>query len=174
MSNCFPGGYRAADLQRAIRPLTKDVKTWSSVVGHPDLCGTCSFPSGFEGAVIVAQRMPSWYAWTGPRRKAVLDAVDAAEPKRLSVRLMTGGYRTVLFVRADASGAARMVFLVNPTCGEIPPLELRLPGRSSNWRLQNVERTLTVDEVRAVPGGTIVRIPPLAAWQPVLLKRLGM
>ena len=170
----FPGGYRAADLQRAIRPLTKEVKTWSSVVGHPDLCGTCSFPSGFGGAVIVAQRMPSWYAWTGPRRKAVLDAVDAAEPKRLSVRLMTGGYRTVLLVRADASGAARMVFLVNPTCGEIPPLELRLPGRSSNWRLQNVERTFTVDEVRAVPGGTIVRIPALAAWQPLLLKRLEM
>lgn len=168
----FPGGYRAADLQRAIRPQTKDVKTWSSVVGHPDLCGTCSFPSGFGGTVIVAQRMPSWYAWTGPRRRAVLDAMDAAEPKRLSVRLMTGGYRTVFLVRADASGTARMVFLVNPTCGETPPLELRLPGRSSDWRLQEVERTFSVDEVRAVPGGTIVKLPSLKPWQPLMLKHL--
>ena len=167
----FPGGYRAADLQRAIRPQTKDVKRWSSVVGRPDLCGTCSFPSGFGGTVIVVQRMPSWYAWTGPRRKAVLDAVDAAEPKRLTVCLLTGGYRTVLLVRADASGAARMVFLVNPTCGETPPLELRLPGRSSDWRLQDVEHTSMLDEVGAVQGGTIVRIPSLMAWQPVLLKR---
>ena len=167
----FPGGYRSSDLKRAIRPRTKEVRTWSSVLGNPDLCGTCSFPSGFAGTVILAQQAFTWYAWTGPRRRAVLDALDAAVPGRLPVRLMTGGSRTVLLVRTDAKGAVRMVFLINPTCGETPPLELRLPGRSADWCLQMVDRTLDAEEVRSSLGGTIIRLPTLSSWQPLLLRR---
>lgn len=167
----FPGGCRSADLRRAIRPLAKDVRTWSSVAGRPELCGTCSFPSGFGGTVILAQHMFPWYAWTGPRRKAVLDALDAAEPGRFAVRLLTGGFRTVPLVRADVTGTARMVFLVNPTCGEVPPLELRLPGRAADWTLRTVERTFKAEEVRTDSNGTVIRIPALCPWQPLLLRR---
>lgn len=166
----FPGDYRSADLKRAIRPQAKDVRTWSAVVGRPDLCGTCSFPSGFGGTVILAQHMFPWTAWTAPRRRAVLDALDAAEPNRFPVRLMTGGFRTALLVRADAAGTPRMVFIVNPTCGETPPLELRLPGSAADWSLRTVERTLETEEVRTVPNGTVIRIPALAPWQPLLIQ----
>ena len=166
----FPGGYRSADLKRAIRPQAKDVRTWSSVVGRPDLCGTCSFSSGFGGTIILGQHMFPWTAWTAPRRRAVLDALDAAEPNRFPVRLMTGGFRTALLVRTDAAGTPRMVFLLNPTCGEIPPLELRLPGRPADWGIRTVERILKAEVVRAVPNGTVIRIPALAPWQPLLLN----
>lgn len=141
------------------------------VAGAPELCGTCSFPSGFGGGIVLVQQMFAWFNWSGPKRRAVLDALEAAAPDRFRVRLVTGGYQIAVIVRTDRSGREKMVYLLNPTCGESPALELRLPGAAADWRLRTVEGGRLPEELRSVPSGTVVRIPPLKAWEPVLVHR---
>lgn len=171
MSEEFPGGYRSADIKQAIRSVSNEVKEWSSVTGAPDLCGTCSFPSGFGGKIVLVQQMFAWFNWSGPKRRAILDALEEASPDHFRVRLMTGGYQVAVIVRTDESGNEKMVYLLNPTCGESPALELRLPGSAANWRLRTIDGEYTLESVRSLQSGTVVRIPPLKAWEPVLLCR---
>lgn len=169
-SEVFPGGCKASDFNHVITPLADDVRPFSEVSGRPGACGTCVIPSGYGGALVVCQNLTSEWLWTGPRRKAILDALESVAPGGMSVRLLTGGNSVAVVGRTDSDGRTAGAYVLNPTPGETPPLELALRRpRKGRWFVRTVEGERPAQILRMSPDEVVVRLPPLAAWQPILL-----
>ena len=171
MEEVFADGAHARDVLKCIVPQTTNVIRRSRLSLAPDACGTCAIPTGFGGMAVLVQDLSSPWLWTGPRRKAILDALDAAIPGGAAARLLTGGYCVAPIVRTDARGRVKGVFLLNASPGETPPLELsvRCPaGRACRLRTEAGEASAAV--VRRRGEEVVLRIPSIPGWRPVWLE----
>ena len=171
----FPGGMLAMNVRRAITPKSADVRAFSEITGRPGACGTCVIPTEFGGAVVLFQYFSAHdgnLLWTGPGRKAVLDALDSCVPGGLNVRLLTGGYVVAVHGRADADGRTAGAYLLNAAAGETPSLELaiRRPA-GGTWMVRTVDGERPAEVVRTGEDEIVVRIPPMGAWRPTLVYR---
>lgn len=168
----FPDGARAREVLGHIVPQAKSgVIGCSRLTLHPDSYGTCRVETGFGGAAVLVQDLSSQWLWTSPRRKAILDALDAAIPGGAAARLLTGGYCVAPIVRTDARGRVKGVFLLNASPGETPPLELsvrRPAGRACRLRTEVGEASAAV--VRRRGEEVVLRIPSIPGWRPVWLE----
>ncbi|MGI5869388.1 MAG: hypothetical protein ACOX9C_08100 [Kiritimatiellia bacterium] len=126
-------------------------------------------PTEFGGAVVIA---PDFYAWTTARRAAVLDALDGAAAKPLAVRLLTGGFAVAVLGRIDEKGRTKSAFLLNLSIGPTPRLRLALRNpASADFVLERpLQPPAVCDVVSRTPGEIVLDLPPLAPWQPALLR----
>ena len=170
----FPSGLKSANVKAYILPKSADVKTFSTMTADGKSCGTCVVPTEFGGKVVVAQEVPAHTphaVWPGCRRHAVLDALDFASPGGMPARLLTDGYSVAVTVRTDAAGRTAGVFLLNLGSGETPPLEVAIRrGTKNDWRVLLPRREgAPAEVVRRTDGETVLRVPPLGAFEPALV-----
>ena len=167
---------QCGNLRAYIFPQTKDVRAFSTMSGATNACGTCVIPTEFGGKVVLAQDVsfpadtPSWMGpqrmWPGCRRAGILDALDAAVPGGMPVRLLTDGYAVIVVARKAADGRTAGAFLFNFATGETPPLELAIRrGATASWRVWRPKSAPSAaDMVREADGETVLRLPPLPAF----------
>jgi len=98
-------------------------RAFSSVVTRDGMAGTALVRLSSGARVVLLQDFFG-EMWTGYRRAAVLDALDAALPGGMGVRLTTGGYAVAVVARKKADGTPAGAFLMNFGLGETPPLEV--------------------------------------------------
>ena len=170
----FPSGLKSANVKAYILPKSADVKAFSTMTADGKACGTCVIPTEFGGKVVVAQEVPAHTphaVWPGCRRHAILDALDFATPGGMPARLLTDGYSVAVTVRTDAAGRTAGVFLLNLGSGETPPLEVAIRrGTADAWTVKRAKRPDQPAEiVRRTDGETVVRVPPLGAFEPTLV-----
>ena len=165
---------KCENVKALIYPKGGDVVRFSEMTVDPKACGTCVVPTEFGGRLVVAQDLsglPPHLNWPGCRRHAILDALDAAVPGGMPARLVTDGYALAMAVRKDASGRTAGVLLMNLGLGETPPLELAIRrGVGDAWQVMLPKGGPSPAEVvRRSAGETVIRLPSLQAWQPVLV-----
>lgn len=158
-----------------IYPQAQDVVPFSTMTADTNACGTCIVPTEFGGKVVLVQDntfvfAPAWagpqHMWPGCRRAGILDALDAAVPGGMSVRLLTDGYAVAVVARQSKDGRTAGAFLLNLGTGETPPLELAIRrGAAKSWRVMRPKTAPTAAEkVRETAGETVLRIPSLPAF----------
>ncbi len=170
----FPSGLKAEGVKALFFPKAPDVRTFSKMTADDKAAGTVLVPTEFGGNVVVAQyarfAMPHLF-WPDGRRHAVLDALDAAVPGKMPVRLVTDGYSVAIACRVRADGAPAGVMLFNLGAGETQPLELALRGGAEKWNLlvPGAKAPVPLARVGGAKGECIVRVPPIGALAPVLI-----
>ena len=168
----FPGDCKARDVHGVITPCADDVVPFSAISSAADACGTCVVPTEFGGKVVLCQCLAPYFLWTGPRRTAILDALDSAIPfVKTAVRLLTGGYAVSVLAHVNRDGRTVGAFLVNAACGETPPLELaiRIPA-FYRWQIRTPEATFPAEILSADANEVRLRLPPMKAWTPLLVE----
>ena len=167
----FPSGLQSDKLQAFVYPQADDVLRFSEMTNDPKAAGMCVVPTEFGGVVVLAQdangEMPH-VAWPGGRRHAILDALDAAVPGGMPVRILTDGYALSVSVRKTADGRTAGAFVLNLGMGETPPLELAIRKGvvgPSSWSVMRPKLAdAPAEAVRASEKEAVVRVPPLAAF----------
>ena len=165
------------NIRAHVFPQSPDVRAFSTMTAETNACGTCVIPTEFGGKVALAQDVsfsaadsPAWAgpqnAWAGCRRAGILDALDAAVPGGMPVRLLTDGYAVIVVARKAADGRTAGAFLFNFATGETPPLELAIRrGATASWRVWRPKSSPSAaDRVREAGGETVLRLPPLPAF----------
>ena len=170
----FARGGQCEKVRALVYPQAEDVVRFSEMTADSKACGTCVVPTEFGGAAVVVQDIdgewPHW-CWPGCRRRAVLDALDAAMPGGMPVRLLTDGYAVSVTVRKTLDGKSAGVYLQNLGAGETPPLELAIRrGAGKDWRVVLPARGEVTVEQRQNGDETVLRLPPLRACEPVLVR----
>lgn len=171
----FPSGLKSANVKAYLHPKAADVVPFSTMTADAKACGTCIVPTAFGGKVVVAQEVPGHWphaVWPGCRRRAILDALDAATPGGQPARLLTDGYSVAITVRKTADGKTAGVFLFNLGLGETPPLEVAIRrGARSAWRVARPRQaSVPAETVRFAGDETVVRVPPIAAFSASLVS----
>ena len=170
----FPSGLKAESVRAKLCPAAADVRAFSSLTVDPKAAGTVLVPTEFGGAVVLTQHTSFGHAqqfWPDGRRNAVMDALDAAVPGGMSVRLLTDGYSVAVFCRKHPDGSPAGAVLFNLGAGETPPLELAIRrGAGKNWRVMLPNRGEVAAEQRQHGSETILRLPPLRAYEPALVR----
>ena len=168
----FPGDCKARDVRGVITPLADDVVPYSAISNTPNACGTCAIPTEFGGNVVLCQSLSPYFLWTGPRRAAILDALDASVPNvKTAVRLITGGYAVSVLGRVNCDGRTTGAFLINAGCGETPPLEfsVRLPA-FYRWQIRTPDATLPAEVLSCDAKEVRIKLPPMKGWTPILVE----
>lgn len=171
----FAAGGKCEKVRALLYPLAEDVVRFSEMTADPKACGTCVVPTEFGGRVVVAQDIDGWpphMCWPGCRRHAILDALDAAVPGGMPARVLTDGYALSLVVRKDARHRTVGAMVLNLGLGETPPLELALrSGAAADWQVRlPCADPVRAEVVRRTDRETVIRLPPLHAFQPVLIS----
>ncbi|MCQ2389676.1 MAG: hypothetical protein MJ138_08180, partial [Kiritimatiellae bacterium] len=170
----FPSGLKAEGVRALLFPRAADVRTFSGMTADAKAAGTALVPTEFGGKVVVAQYAtfghPHFF-WPDGRRRAALDALDAAVPGKMPARLLTDGYSVVVACRVRADGSPAGVMLFNLGAGETQPLELALRGGAASWSVlaPGAKAAEPLSRVGGAEGETVVRVPPMAALAPVLI-----
>lgn len=166
----FPCGFKARNVVGVYLPKGDGVKAFSEIEDMPGACGTCTVETEFGGSVVLFQSFDLCWLWTGPRRKAILDALDSIS-KNVHGRILTGGYSVVPYVRADAAGNTAGLFLLNGGCGETPPLKLEIRNPAfEKWSGLDENGSVALRCVREADGRIVVEIPSMRAWSSILVK----
>ena len=170
----FASGGRSECVRALIAPKASDVETFSTMTADPKACGTCVVPTEFGGKAVIAQDMidgGAHRAWPNYRRGAILDALDRAVPGGMPARLKTNGYSVSVWVRKTSGGRTAGVFVMNLGTGETPPLELAIRrGTADAWTVRRAKKPdLPAEVVRRDASETVLRLPPLGAFEPALV-----
>ena len=171
----FADGLKAAGVNYFLYPKADDVRTFSAMTADAKAAGTVLVPTEFGGKVVVAQSTTFYGAhkfWPDGRRHAVLDALDAATPGKLPVRLLTDGYSVAVMCRKRADGSPAGVMLFNLGAGETPPLKLALRRSRGDWRLRRpFDASAEAAKVLSSSAEEILlEVPPIPALTPCLFQ----
>lgn len=172
----FPDGLKAEGVRWFIYPEAKDVRSFSKMTADPKAAGTVLVPTEFGGVVVLTQYTTFGFPhefWPDGRRRAVLDALDAALPGGMTVRLDTDGYSVAVFCRRRPDGTPAGVMLFNLGAGETPPMELAIRRGKGEWRFRRpfAADAEPLETIAGKNGETVVRIPPIPALSPMLIFR---
>ena len=163
----FADGKTAADVAYVIRTAGPGARLLSRL--STDTTGKlgcmAEVETEFGGKVVVMQSFELGGArrnpWTFYRRKAILDALDAAIPGGMHARLLSPGSVQV-FARVDRQGRTAGVYLLNWWHGETFPVKLaiRRPAKSA-WRVSAPMGDVAASVQPGRDGELIVSMPSL-------------